>query len=323
MGDLIKIREVSLKYDVSARALKYYEDMGLIQSTRSDNYAYRLYDEIAIKRLEQILILRKLNIKVKDIQRIFNSDSSDVVLEVLTQKVTGIDDEVALLHELKDIILDFIKQIEKFDFQNDKDVKLLYEKAKDIEQQIVNVDYNGNSASVKRLIDVAEKLEKKPDIRIVEFPKCRMVTSGISTEPDLFSPDGTLMRFDRMWTRLDEKRKDRFFARDFMWYDPETKGTVWWYAIEDWVTERDTEGFEIIDFEGGIYAAAISRDGDHDDGARVMNGIYDWIVNSGCFEPDDRLGHYPMYHIAGSPTSDKILGYGQLEIFRPIKPRSK
>jgi DNA-binding transcriptional MerR regulator len=57
-----------LKYDISARALKYYEDMGLISSRKSDDYAYRLYDENAIKRLEQILILRKLNIKIKDIQ---------------------------------------------------------------------------------------------------------------------------------------------------------------------------------------------------------------------------------------------------------------
>lgn len=169
MGDLIKIREVSLKYDVTARALKYYEDMGLLQSTKSDDYAYRLYGENAIKRLEQILILRKLNIKVKDIQRIFNSKSSDVVLEVLSQKVTDIDDEVALLQELKEIVLDFIKQIKTFDFQNGKDVNLLYEKAKDIERQIVNVDYNGNSASVKRLIDVAESLRKSRMLELLNF----------------------------------------------------------------------------------------------------------------------------------------------------------
>lgn len=49
MTELIKIREVSAKYDISARALRYYEDMGLIQSTRNADYAYRLYDQQAIK----------------------------------------------------------------------------------------------------------------------------------------------------------------------------------------------------------------------------------------------------------------------------------
>ncbi|MCP6657884.1 MerR family transcriptional regulator, partial [Klebsiella pneumoniae] len=80
MGNLIKIREISLKYDISARTLRYYEDMGLIQSTRSNDYAYRLYNDNAVKRLEQILILRKLNISIRDIQRIFNSGNSGVVL---------------------------------------------------------------------------------------------------------------------------------------------------------------------------------------------------------------------------------------------------
>ena len=56
MGELIKIRDVSLQYSISARALKYYEEMGLITSTRSDDYAYRLYDNAALQRLEQILI---------------------------------------------------------------------------------------------------------------------------------------------------------------------------------------------------------------------------------------------------------------------------
>jgi len=73
MNELIKIREVATRYNISARTLRFYEDMGLITSTRSDDYAYRLYDENALKRLEQVLILRKLNVSIKDIQRIFNS----------------------------------------------------------------------------------------------------------------------------------------------------------------------------------------------------------------------------------------------------------
>jgi DNA-binding transcriptional MerR regulator len=168
MGELIKIREMSLQYGISARALKYYEEMGLITSTRSDDYAYRLYDDSAVQRLEQILILRKLNISIKDIQRIFNTVGSDVVLEVLGKKVNAIDEEVALLHELKEIVLDFIRQIEQADFGKESDVKLLYEKAKEIENQIINVDYDGNSANVNRLLDVTEKLNKKiPDVMVV------------------------------------------------------------------------------------------------------------------------------------------------------------
>lgn len=164
MNELIKIKEMSGRYGISARTLRYYEDMGLIESIRNDDYAYRLYDEAAIKRLEQILILRRLNISIKDIRHVFNAPGSDAVLEVLDKKVSDIDDEVALLHELKDIVMDFIRQIRNADFSKDNDVKLLYEKAKDIETQLVNVDYNGNQSAVNRFAEVTEKLAQKEDI---------------------------------------------------------------------------------------------------------------------------------------------------------------
>ena len=170
MNELVKIKELSSKYDISARTLRYYEDMGLIISIRKDGYPYRLYDESAVKRLEQILILRRLNISIKDIRRVFDSPGSGVVLEVLDKKISDIDDEVALLHELKEVILSFIRQIKDADFSKESDVKLLYEKAKDIETQLVNVDYDGNAATVNRLLEVTEKLERKPDI-VKKLPK--------------------------------------------------------------------------------------------------------------------------------------------------------
>jgi DNA-binding transcriptional MerR regulator len=167
VSELMKIREVSIRYDISARALKYYEDMGLIHSVKSDAYAYRLYDDANIKRLEQILILRKLNIGIKDIQRIFSTAGSEVVLEVLGRKVNDIDEEVVLLHELKEIVLAFIRQIEQADFSMDSDVRLLYDKAKEIETQLINVDYSGNPSPVHRLFEVAEKLEEKAVSRLL------------------------------------------------------------------------------------------------------------------------------------------------------------
>lgn len=48
MTELVKIREISARYAISARTLRYYENMGLIKSTRSKDYAYRLYDKQAI-----------------------------------------------------------------------------------------------------------------------------------------------------------------------------------------------------------------------------------------------------------------------------------
>jgi len=161
MTELTKIKDVTARYGLTARTLRYYEDIGLIVSIRNDDYAYRLYDDAAITRLRQILILRKLNISIKDIKQIFDTPGSQAVLAILGKRANDIDGEIALLYDLKEIILAFIHQIKNADFSDETEVKKLYDKAKSIETQLANNDYNGNATSVNRLFDVTEKLEDK------------------------------------------------------------------------------------------------------------------------------------------------------------------
>jgi len=312
MNELIKIRDVSVKYDVSARALRYYEDMGLINSTRSDDYSYRMYDEEAVKRLEQILILRKLNISIKDIQRIFNTSGSEVVLEVLSKKVDDIDGEVSLLHELKEVVLEFIRQIKNADFGNDSDVKLLYEKAREIENQLVNVDYNGNPSNVNRLLEVTEKLDNKvPDIMIVRIPKFRAVTSGLMTFEELFG--GGFGPWQEAHNHL---------FKPVIFDTPEflcgKDGKVEWiWAIKDEVTEADAHPYEIIEYSGGLYAVAVSVDGDGESHNRVRSKTEKWLESTNFIIDSDRELMGNMIYV-----DDEIkegLGYHQMNLYAPIK----
>ncbi len=312
MNELIKIREVSLKYDITSRALTYYEEMGLIKSTRSDDYAYRLYDETAIKRLEQILILRKLNIKIKDIQRIFRSENSNIVLEVLNQKVVNIDDEVALLHELKTIVLDFIKQIKDFDFHKENDVKLLYEKAKDIEQQIVNVDYDGNTSNVNRLLEVTEKLNRDSDIRVINFPAMKMIIS------DQIRDMKELDEFDRFINGVDVK--NYITPRDFMYSDEENGCMMWLFAPPE--NYNNTSKYETIDFPGGLYAVCSAKDGDGVDMDNTRTSIKKWIKDSNCFEEsnenNDSCKRYTLTHVCTPKIFKEKMGYHLTDFFVPI-----
>ncbi len=321
MNELIKIREVSVKYDISARTLRYYEDMGLITSTRSEDYAYRLYDEAAVKRLEQVLILRKLNISVKDIQRIFNTSDSEIVLEVLGKKVDDVDEEIAHLHELKEIVLVFIRQIEQVDFGKESDIKLLYEKAKEIETQIANVDYEGNTANVNRLLAAAEKVEREPDILIVEMPPCRVAISGYLSVDESSEEQH---RFERMWGRLGSRIADKVNTRDFMYHDFERNKLVWMYMLEDWMTEDDTEGFEIITFDGGLFAAALADSWEFSEYDRVCKGIHAWLARQEHLELDNDPSHHILYTFAGPhSTQMKKWNYGKVRYFVPIKLRKE
>ena len=75
--ELRTISQVSKALAISTQMLRYYERSGLVQSLQKANYAYRVYDENAIARLRQIIILRKLRVPVKQIRTIF--DNSDAV----------------------------------------------------------------------------------------------------------------------------------------------------------------------------------------------------------------------------------------------------
>ena len=317
MSDLIKIKDVSDKYDITARTLRYYEDMGLIESSRSDEYAYRLYDENAVRRIEQILILRKLNISIKDIQRIFNTSGSDAVLDVLGKKVDDIDGEVSLLHELKSIILDFIAEIKQVDFGKGADIKSLYDKANEIETRLVNVDYGGNPATVNRLAEITEKLNsnKMPEVRVIQIPKCKVATSGA---PD--TTNSKVWDFSNWWSDYEPKRRyTKYYPyNDFLF--GEDGGAVWWMMVEDDATSEDCGGYEIIDFEGGLYAVHTAIDGDGESNSLVIEKIMKWIESTN-FEFDEIRGRrYCMGHMI-NPTEEikKGLGYHQYELFVPIK----
>lgn len=312
MNDLIKIRDMTTKYDLSARTLRYYEDMGLIKSTRSDDYAYRLYDEANVKRLEQILILRKLNISIKDIQRIFHTSGSEIVLEVLGKKVDDIEEEISLLHELKEIVLEFIRQIEFADFGKESDVKLLYEKAKEIKTQIANVNYNGNPSTINRLMEVTEKLDAKvPDSMIVRIPKFRAITSGLMTFEELFG--GGFESWQEAHNHL--FKPVIFDSSDFLC--GKNGKFEWIWALKDEVTKADIYPYEIIEYPGGLYAAAVGIDGDGESHNRVRSRIKRWLESTNFVIDNDR--QYMGHMIYVDEEIKKGLGYHQMNLYTPIK----
>ena len=312
MDQHIKIRELTMRYNISARTLRYYEDMGLMQSIRSNDYAYRLYDEAAVQRLEQILILRKLNISIKDIRRIFDASGSEIILDVLQKKVDSLDEEVTLLQELKQIVLDFVEQIKKVDFSQESHVKLLYAKAMEIETQIKNVHYEGNPSSLNRLAEVTDKLDNKiPDIIVLRLPPFRAVSSGRMSLADLFG--GDFMPWQEQNNHLFVPIV--FGACDFLCG---TAGEFeWFWAVGPEVSEEETAPYRIVTHPGGLYAAAVSIDGDGTSHNKVRDKIARWLENTNFVLDDTR--DYMGHMIYEDEEIKAGLGYHQMNLYTPIR----
>lgn len=74
---MMTVQEVSRLTGVTVRALRYYDKIGLLSPARYTEAGYRLYDEAALERLQQILLFRELEFSLKDIQEILDRPGFD------------------------------------------------------------------------------------------------------------------------------------------------------------------------------------------------------------------------------------------------------
>ncbi|MCL2189299.1 MAG: MerR family transcriptional regulator [Defluviitaleaceae bacterium] len=124
---LIKITDLTAQLGLTSRSLRYYEQVGLVQSVRPTEEKYRFYDEENIARLQQIIVLRKMLIPVKDIIRIFESEDMRIVAETFTARIAAIDREVAELEELRAVVNDFLQEMLSKGVKKISALPLLYE----------------------------------------------------------------------------------------------------------------------------------------------------------------------------------------------------
>ncbi len=60
------VNEVSRRTGLSIRTLQYYDNIGLLNASAYTEAGYRLYEEEALERLQQILLFRELLKCVKE-----------------------------------------------------------------------------------------------------------------------------------------------------------------------------------------------------------------------------------------------------------------
>ena len=74
---MMTVHRVSELTGVTVRALQYYDRIGLLPPTRCTGAGYRLYDDAALERLQQILLFRELEFPLRDIRAILDSPDFD------------------------------------------------------------------------------------------------------------------------------------------------------------------------------------------------------------------------------------------------------
>ena len=106
---MMTVHEVSKISGVSIRTLQYYDSIGLLKPSDYTESGYRLYDDIAMERLQLILLFRELEFPLKDIKKILDSPNFDKEkalaqqIELLKLKMEHLENLLNLAHGIKKI----------------------------------------------------------------------------------------------------------------------------------------------------------------------------------------------------------------------------
>lgn len=103
-----KVEEVSRLSGVSKRTLQYYDDEGILPAKRSKEN-YRLYDEVAMEKLWEILWYKEMGFQLSEIKEILVMPKKERE-EYFEQKVKSIGEKIQDLEEQRK----FVRYIEKY-----------------------------------------------------------------------------------------------------------------------------------------------------------------------------------------------------------------
>lgn len=101
------VHEISKISGVSIRTLHYYDSIGLLSPTETTQSGYRLYDDTALARLQQILLFRELEFPLSEIKAILDSPNYDrqkaieFQIGLLKLKRERLDKIISFAHSIK------------------------------------------------------------------------------------------------------------------------------------------------------------------------------------------------------------------------------
>ena len=321
---LMTISEITKAFNVSTRMLRYYDEIGLLPSTRKDNYAYRVYDEPAVRRLQQIITLRKLRIPLKKIALIFNDTEHMKMFEVLQESISELDEEIAALQTIRDILRMFVMRLNS---ETHTSIKLDVLDNAEIMSLIQTLSLSKINFKEERSMDDLNKandiLSTLKNVRIIHLPPCTVAASHYFGEDPENNAGKPLEEFVK---RIDlPKLKPDLRMFGFNNPSPTANET---YGYEFWVTIPDDldvpAPLQKKHFDGGLYAAHCIKMG----AFHEWQLLGQWVMNNGEYEYDARepLGmngcleeHLNAYsYFNGDEMAINLI---QLDLLTPIKAK--
>lgn len=115
------IADLAAEFGITPRAIRYYEEMGLLSPQRSQETQQRLYSRSDRARLKLILRGRRFGFGLKEIKELLDLYSVDTgekeqmrrAIEYGDKRMADIDEMIRELQETKEEMLEFRRRFER------------------------------------------------------------------------------------------------------------------------------------------------------------------------------------------------------------------
>lgn len=102
-ADQMRIKEVADRLNVSARAIRFYEEKGLIQLQKTEGNQYRVFSEADVERLKTILALREVGMPLATVKKALDEaerGEAEELIEYLERQRAEMTDEWICLKDM-------------------------------------------------------------------------------------------------------------------------------------------------------------------------------------------------------------------------------
>lgn len=315
------VTEVSKAFQISTRMLRYYEKIGLIKSISKEDYAYRTYDEVAIRRLQYIIIFRKLHLSLKQIGVILDDEKQQETFQILQEKIVELNEEMDacimirdILNVLTDSLIESMRR-EVYTELIDNQELIEITNALLLPKSNLKEEYKMDVLNNKK-----EQLGSKMNIRILYLAPATVAACHYMGDNPEENAEKILARFIKE-SNLTALKPD---FRMYGFNNPSPTKEMEQYGYEFFVTIPQDLKVEAPlmkkEFAGGLYAAHCIKMGDFHEWESFSERIkaskeyeIDWREPhgmGGCME--EHINAYSLYH---GDVSEFI----QLDLLIPIK----
>lgn len=279
--ELMTVSQVSRSLGISTRMLRYYEQAGLVESLRQEGYAYRIYDEKAVLRLKQILLLRRLRIPVRQIKAILLKEDAVAAIEIFRENIRNLNEEMTALSVVKEILNHFVEELSRTAELPLEKILLKDDVLADSIESLGLISINFKEDQTMEKLKKAEAgLSRIGDVRIIYLPPSAVAAAHyVGDEPEIHVNE-MLDRFVRE-TGLHRRKPD---LRHYGFNHPNPTDATGFHGYESWVTIP--EDMEVLAplvkklFVGGIYAAHMISFGSFNEWDLLLN----WVNSNEKYE---------------------------------------